>query len=126
MANAPRWPQIEFRPVSSRFYFLCPATAHHIYRLPNDYGLSVVHQPGRDSDAGNRWEASIVVFHGPCTDCYQLLEDEFDSDVRDCLTDEHVAALLLSLARRPRRSGRGGERVRHDRSPPAVARAVRV
>jgi hypothetical protein len=65
MVNELRCPRIEFPPISSGLHVGRPGTAHHLSRLPNNYGLSVVHNPEAQGEDTGRWEASVIVFDGP-------------------------------------------------------------
>lgn len=93
-------PRIEFGPIWSGLGPGCTTgSAHHVYRLPNNYGLSVVRAAECDGGIDGQWEAAVILFEGPGSTDYERVDLAADSEVVD---EAQLAGLLAAVARRRR------------------------
>ena len=68
----------------------------YIFRFPNNYGASVVRNPGSYGNAQDLWEMALIFFDedGNWNLTY---ERDFDDDVKGYLTDDNVIELLEKI-----------------------------
>lgn len=69
---------------------------HYIFRFPNNYGASVIKNPGSYGHAQDLWEMALIFFDED-GDWNLIYERDFDDDVKGYLTDDNIIELLEKI-----------------------------
>lgn len=111
-------PKIEVMPELSREL---QGGVQHIYRLSNDYSVSVICNSGSYGGDAGLWEVGVLHRDGHLVSTPLITED----DVKGRMTDDEVGVFLLQVARLCKCPEVNELRIKHDRTRKEMIRIGR-